>query len=60
MVRSFSKVFDPKLTTNSASDTFCGGDTGEDCESATVEDVLGTYILSHWKVTSLRLKFIQQ
>ena len=40
----FSKVFDPKLTTNSASDTFCEGDTGEDCELAIVEeefDVLG-------------------
>ena len=40
----FSKIFDPKLTTNSASDTFCEGDTGEDCESTTVEeefDVLG-------------------
>ena len=44
----FSKVFDPKLTTNSASVTFCEGDTGrEDCESTTVEeefDVWGTYI----------------
>ena len=34
----FTKVFDPNLTTNSASDTFCEGDIGEDCESATAEE----------------------
>ena len=34
----FPKYLTPKLTTNSASDTFCEGDTGEDCESATVEE----------------------
>ena len=34
----FTKVFDRNLTTNSASDTFCEGDIGEDCESATAEE----------------------
>ena len=38
MFDHFTKVFDRNLTTNSASDTFCEGDIGEDCELATAEE----------------------
>ena len=37
---NFSKVCDPKLTTNSASDTFCEGEIDEDWESATAAEEL--------------------
>ena len=59
----FTQVFDRNLTTNSASDTFCKGDIGEIVSQPLQKKslmLLGTYILSHWKVTSVKLKFIQQ